>query len=526
MMRTAQSYETTLSNIETVRNRREQYMLMFTRYFSYLLIPSGLMLFLYWVFSGKSDPTLSYQMLVCSLLAVFMGGMAAVYRVFRKFGHPTIGGTLTIATIIITYGYMLTSVPEARFGALGGFVIAIVVGSTVFGRKGGILTAAACAVQITAAVIYLYSPNAPQMLIDNQILSIFINLMITGLVFVFLTVMINGNVASQERYIDESEKSSREIQQRIIAEHEQLKKIEEANQRIEMQAEAERAQRQKVMELIDQVREAARELNTAATEILAASTQQATGASQQSAAIAQTSVTTDEVRAITEQTMALVQAVDDSSQRALEVSKTGQTAVQETISSMDQIKEKVEGIAENVLALSEQTQQIGEIINTVGDLASQSNMLALNASVEAARAGEHGKGFSVVAAEVRSLAEQSRQATLQVKAIIDAIQRATNATVMATEEGNKGVDAGLQRVIQARQAIESLGNAVNDNAEIARQVVSGGRQQQAGMEQIAVAIQNINQATNQNLVSTRQTEKAAQNLNELARKLNTVVENT
>ena len=103
---------------------------------------------------------------------------------------------------------------------------------------------------------------------------------------------------------------------------------------------------------------------------------------------------------------------------------------------------RVDVIEENILALSERTQQIGEIIDTVNAIAAQSNMLALNAAVEAARAGEQGKGFAVVAEEVRDLADRSRQATAQVKAILSDVQRATNATGMATEEGKKGVDAG------------------------------------------------------------------------------------
>ena len=95
-------------------------------------------------------------------------------------------------------------------------------------------------------------------------------------------------------------------------------------------------------------------------------------------------------------------------------------------------------IAEHILALSEQTQQIGEIIAAVNDLADQSNLLALNAAIEASRAGEQGRGFAVVAHEIRSLAEQSKAATAQVRTILSDIQRATNAAVMATEQGTKG----------------------------------------------------------------------------------------
>jgi len=198
--------------------------------------------------------------------------------------------------------------------------------------------------------------------------------------------------------------------------------------------------------------------------------------------------------------------------------------VQETIESMGQIKGRVEGIAENILALSEQTQQIGEIIATVNELASQSNMLALNAAVEAARAGEHGKGFAVVAAEVRNLAEQSKEATGQVRAILSDIQRATNATVMATEEGTKGVDEGIQLAARTREAIDRLSEVIDESARAAMQMVAGGQQQASGVEQIALAMQNIHQATVQSLASTRQTEKAAQDLNELSRRLTETVD--
>ncbi len=272
-------------------------------------------------------------------------------------------------------------------------------------------------------------------------------------------------------------------------------------------------------EMLSNIKEAVNNLSAASAEILAATTQQASGATEQSAAISQTTTTIDEVRTIVEQSYAKAQAVAEQAQRTREVALTGQKAVGDTVESMGQIKEKVEGIAENILALSEQTQQIGEITATVMEIASQSNLLALNASVEAARAGEHGKGFAVVAVEVRNLAEQSKQATAQVKAILNEIQRATNAAVMATEEGTKGVDGGVQRAGQAGDTIQQMSQVIAENASIAQQVVASSQQQTTGMEQIALAMQNINQATLQSLSSTRQAEKAAQNLTALAQQM-------
>ena len=271
--------------------------------------------------------------------------------------------------------------------------------------------------------------------------------------------------------------------------------------------------------MLENISLAANNLNTAAAEIQTATTQQASGASEQSAAISETTTTVEEVKAISEQASQRAQEVANSARRTVEVARSGQKAVQDTIESMAQIKDRVEGISENLLSLSDQTQQIGEIIATVNEIASQSNMLALNASVEAARAGEHGKGFAVVAMEVRSLAEQSKQATAQVKAILSEIQRATNTTVMATEQGTKGVERGVQLAAQARESIEQLSAVINESAQIATQVVVGGQQQLTGIEQIALAMQNINQVTMQSLASTRQAEKSAQNLNDLARSM-------
>ena len=100
------------------------------------------------------------------------------------------------------------------------------------------------------------------------------------------------------------------------------------------------------------------------------------------------------------------------------------------VTGMNQIRRQMEAIASSMMRLSEQSQTIGQIIATVDDLAAQSNLLAVNAAIEAAKAGEHGKGFGVVAQEVKSLAEQSRQATNQVRTILSDIQKATAAAVI------------------------------------------------------------------------------------------------
>lgn len=277
--------------------------------------------------------------------------------------------------------------------------------------------------------------------------------------------------------------------------------------------------------LSTQVQQAVTNIASTAAEILAATTQQASASAEQSSAITQTTTTIEEIKVIAQQTAHQSAQVAQDSQTALQAARQGQQSVEATVSGMSQIRQRVESIAQTILSLADQTQAIGAIITTVSELADQSNLLALNAAIEAARAGEQGKSFAVVAQHVRDLAERSKLATRQVRDILSEIQRATNAAVLVTEEGTKGVETGARLAGQAGDVIHHIAAEVENGAQANVQMAAAAQQQMAGMEQIAQAMSAIQQATTQSLASTRQAERAAQDLHTLAQSLQHTVAN-
>jgi methyl-accepting chemotaxis protein len=264
-------------------------------------------------------------------------------------------------------------------------------------------------------------------------------------------------------------------------------------------------------------------LASTASQILDSVNELGATTTEQAAAVSQTTATVDEVTATSQQVLRQANAVASMASQATEVARQGLTTVDATVIAMQDIRGRVESIAEQMLTLSEQTQQVGDITTTVDDLADQSNLLAVNAAIEAARAGDQGRGFAVVAQEVRSLAERSKAATVQVRTILGEIQRATNAAVLATEQGTKGVTAGSAQVEQAGLTIRKLANTIRESSEAAQQIVASVGQHGAGMEQIAAAMMSINQATTATAGGARQLQAAATGLNDLAQRLASAV---
>ena len=279
---------------------------------------------------------------------------------------------------------------------------------------------------------------------------------------------------------------------------------------------------QRTADIVNQNREillAAKSLATFADKIVVATTELATTAIETAAEVRETTATVAEVKHASQISSEQAQVVSEQAQRAAESSRAGTVAVGETIEGMKGIGAQMGEVAESIMKLSEQSQMIGGIISTVEDLAAQSKVLAVNASIEAAKAGDEGRGFTVVAQEVRSLSEQSRKATMQVRGILNDIQEAMASAVLATELAGKTVDAGVIQSTAASEAIKELGAGVAESVKAAAQIAATSQQQFAGMDQVAAAMESIKLASTHAVTSTREAEDAAQQLHELGQKL-------
>jgi methyl-accepting chemotaxis protein len=277
-------------------------------------------------------------------------------------------------------------------------------------------------------------------------------------------------------------------------------------------------------QMVAEVRGGVNVLGSSGSEILATTAQVAASAAQTATAVSETTTTVEEVKQTAQISSQKAKLVLERAQKAAETAQNGKQSVAESVGGMQHIREQMGAVADSIVRLSEQSQAIGDIIEVVNDLADQSNLLAVNAAIEAAKAGEQGKGFAVVAQEIRSLAEQSKQATTQVRTLLGSIQKAVSQAVLATEQGTKAVEGGTKLAGMAGEVIRELADGITEAAQSATQIAASSQQQLVGMDQVVLAMENIKQASAENASSTKQAEAVASSLRELGQQLKQLLE--
>ncbi len=268
-----------------------------------------------------------------------------------------------------------------------------------------------------------------------------------------------------------------------------------------------------------QIGSAVSHVQNSSAELQSAANQQATGVKEQVTSMNEINTTISELLATSRQIAESAQRVAQISEQTTSAARTGDGTVNRANDSISGIRQQVDLVVGHMLELGKKSQQIGAVLDIVSELAEQTNILSINATIEAAGAGESGRRFSVVADEIRKLADRVAGAAKEIRTLIDDIRSSVNTTVMATEIGSKAVDSGSRQFGDVATVFKEIAKLVATTAEAAREIELSTKQQATAVEQVNIAIANVAQATKETEASAGQTIQTATELASTSRDL-------
>jgi methyl-accepting chemotaxis protein len=208
--------------------------------------------------------------------------------------------------------------------------------------------------------------------------------------------------------------------------------------------------------LVQQIQSSSVEVATAAGIVQETASDLASGSSQQAAAVVQITATMEELARTAGQIAVNAAGQAELAAKSEKAGNDGAAAVEAAVVGVEAVRERMEAIARRADTLGSRSREIYRVLDLIVEISQETHILSLNAAIEAAAAGEHGERFSVVADEVRRLAERSRESTDSVRSLLDEFSGAIRSMVVATEEGSKAAEQVLQRSRSTEMSIEQL----------------------------------------------------------------------
>ncbi|NVJ21131.1 MULTISPECIES: methyl-accepting chemotaxis protein [Myxococcus] len=277
-------------------------------------------------------------------------------------------------------------------------------------------------------------------------------------------------------------------------------------------------------DVMSQLQRAGAQISATTEEILTTSGRYEMGAAEQASSLDQTSATTEELARSARQIAENAGSVAQIAQRTLGAAQQGQRSAESFLGSMERMKQDNAAIASAVVRLNKRVQQIGKIVEFINGVADKSDLLALNAELEGTKAAEVGRGFSLVAAEMRRLAENVLESTKEIEGLIEEVREASAAAVSATEGGVRAVETGTTLAQQVSESLRQITKLAGKTSDAVRSISLATQQQQTGTDQLAETMADILRITQQSLNATKQVSTANTDLLVLARDLREVVE--
>jgi methyl-accepting chemotaxis protein len=270
---------------------------------------------------------------------------------------------------------------------------------------------------------------------------------------------------------------------------------------------------------VREINEAALRLSSSANEVLAASTQHETSSTEQAAAIHETTATMEELKHASAQIAENAGSVARVAEETLGAARSGRGAIHEFTTAMQQIRADGLAVVDSISKLSKRVERIGTVVEVIDEIADRSDLLALNAALEGSRAGEAGKGFSIVAAEMRRLAENVLESTKEIKNLISEIRESTHAAAAAAEASRRATEQGEKLGAVAAGSVDGILSGVQETSDAARVINLATQQQRTATEQVVASMSEIEDVTRQTTQASRQATSAAADLAQLANRL-------
>jgi methyl-accepting chemotaxis protein len=267
--------------------------------------------------------------------------------------------------------------------------------------------------------------------------------------------------------------------------------------------------------LAQQIQESSIEVAAAANSVNQIASDLASGSSQQAASVVEITAAMEELARTASQIAGNAASQAELTVRAEESGDKGAAAVEEAVAGIEEVKKRISGIANRADTLGARSKEIYRVLDLITDIAHETHILSLNAAIEAAAAGDHHRRFSVVADEVRRLAQRSQESVESVRYLLEEFAGSIRATVVATEEGSAEAAGVLDRARAAAAAIEQLRAASGDTARVAREISLATQQQNAASDEVVLTLKEVSQVVQRMADGLKQFSDTAERLNRL-----------
>jgi methyl-accepting chemotaxis protein len=267
--------------------------------------------------------------------------------------------------------------------------------------------------------------------------------------------------------------------------------------------------------LAQQIQTSSIEVASAANSVNEIASELASGSSEQAASVVEITAAMEELARTASQIAENASSQADLAHAAEESGTAGQGAVEEAVDGVEEVKKRISGISSRAEILGSRSKEIYRVLDLITEIAQETHILSLNAAIEAAAAGDHGRRFSVVAEEVRRLAQRSQESVESVRNLLDEFAGSIRTTVVATEEGSKEAGRVLERARAAASAIEDLRGASSDTARVAREISLATQQQNAASDEVVLTLKEVSQVVQRMADGLKHFTETADRLNRL-----------